>query len=58
VEPPDTIDLLLGEWRVSRAIDDRASSTKGSFDGRCSFTELPLQGAPGVIRRALYDEHG
>jgi hypothetical protein len=35
---PDLQSYLLGDWRLSRQLTDRAAGTTGQFDGAVSFT--------------------
>jgi hypothetical protein len=41
VQVPDTLDYLLGSWRVERRIEDRLSSLTGLFAGSATVTAAP-----------------
>ena len=53
----DTLDILLGNWRLERSIEDRRAEVTGSFTGVASLTcTAPAGGSSG--RRATYRETG
>lgn len=54
----DTLDFLLGTWRVERLIEDHRSNLRGSFEGTAAVAldQLNRDSSSGV--RALYSELG
>ncbi len=62
--PPvhDTLSFLLGQWRVSRTIEDHLGDVDGSFRGTATWTEVPGTGTewggPGRGVVARYEEAG
>jgi len=54
----DTLEFLLGTWRVARSIEDHRSGTRGSFAGTASLARAPSAGGFALGTRAHYEEVG
>jgi hypothetical protein len=58
VEIFDTLDFLLGHWRLDRSIDDHKSGTRGSFHGTAVVVAVSPGRGPDADGRASYRETG
>lgn len=54
----DTLDFLLGTWRIARVIEDHRSRTCGSFDGMATLTTKTTHRDAARGMRARYEEAG
>ncbi|MEU5073125.1 DUF6314 family protein [Streptomyces asoensis] len=54
---PDALAYLLGSWRVTRSVQDRAGGGEGRFDGTTVFGPLDAGGLPDA-GGLLHEEAG
>ncbi|HVA74207.1 MAG TPA: DUF6314 family protein [Acidimicrobiales bacterium] len=54
----DTLDFLLGTWRVARSIEDHRAGLRGTFEGTAALAEAPSSPDGSLDARARYEEVG
>jgi Family of unknown function (DUF6314) len=52
----DTLDFLVGTWKVERSIEDHSSGLSGHFQGTAVLAGVPQDAA--AVTRASYQETG
>jgi hypothetical protein len=58
MEIVDTLEFLLGSWRVERRIEDHQTGISGSFSGVATFAQLEHSDASCLEKKVRFHETG